>query len=155
MLEDMFKELEKLRKEMDEMNKRFTNQISSAMENVSSVVKAPRIEFKDKGDKVTLRVELPEVRKEDIELYLNETNLELSAKVKKIEEKIGKGVYQAKKAMSEFKKLMPLPVEIKPETVKTTFEKGVLEITAEKKNPTAPKKKEAVKHKKKAKVRAR
>lgn len=151
MFEDIMKEMEKLKKEMDEMNRRLSGQMNSVMENIKSTVKAPKIDFKDKGDKVVLRIELPEVKKEDIELYLNEQSMEIGAKVRKVEEVIGKGVYRAKKALGEFRKMMPLPVEIKPETVKTTFQNGVLLITAEKKN--APEKK-AVKHRKKVAVKA-
>jgi len=87
-------------------------------------------------DELVIKADLPGFDKEDISVRATENNIDIAAqhKEKRIEQT--EKMYRAERRMGAVKKSFTLPVEIKPETAKTSFEKGVFEIRFKKVKPT-------------------
>ncbi len=77
---------------------------------------------------VVVTVELPGVRKEDIEVNVTENSVEVKAEVKIEAKEEKEGVYRVERSYKGFYRMIPLPTEVKPEEAKATYKNGVLEI---------------------------
>jgi len=152
LLRDFEMEFKRMKKEMEEMRRRFNKQMASALKDIKSGIRMPKMYTEDVGDKYIIRVELPGVRKEDVMIYLSEKSMKINAEAKKMKEIIGKGIKKAQKTMLNFKRIMSFPEKVKPETLKTKMKDGILEITIKKKNPTIAK---SSKKKKVAKIKSK
>ncbi len=70
------------------------------------------------GDKeVSVTIQLPDLKKEDIDLRVIDKNLELTVNTPK----------------KRYHKKIPLSSEVKPNTTKATYKNGILDVTIEKK----------------------
>lgn len=77
---------------------------------------------------VIASIELPGVSKEDIELNVMPTHLEVKAEAKIEKEEEKKGVYKYAKRASSFYRHMPLPAEVDADRAKASFKNGVLRV---------------------------
>jgi HSP20 family molecular chaperone IbpA len=90
--------------------------------------RTPVAALKDLGDKIAIELEIPGADKDEIELKLTETQLEISAQRKSENEMKKEGTCLSERSFSSFRRSMSLPVEIVPEKAEARFENGVLRI---------------------------
>ena len=100
------------------------------------------VEIHDKKGEYDIRAELPGVKKENLDIDLNENYLTIRAK--KIEEhKEEEGTYKKSEfKYGEFTRSIYLPQDVDSEKIDATLEQGILKITApklEKENETIKK----------------
>ena len=90
------------------------------------------VEINDKKDEYDIRAELPGVKKEDLDIDLNDNYLTIRAK--KVEEhEEGEGSYKKSEfKYGEFSRSIYLPQNVDAEKVDATLEHGVLKIKAPK-----------------------
>lgn len=84
------------------------------------------------ASEVILTVELPGVKKDDIEVEATEDSISVSAESKRKKETKKKGMYKAGSRYFEFSSTYATPAEIRPETVEAEYANGVLEVRAKK-----------------------
>lgn len=92
----------------------------------------PPVEIIEKGDEILVAVELPGMKKEDVEIVLHENALtirgekKLEKKEKEERENVRYLVYE--RGYGEFVRSFTLPTAVAPDKVNATFEAGMLYI---------------------------
>ena len=101
------------------------------------------VEIRDKKDEYDIRAELPGVKKEDLDIDLNENYLTIRAKkVEEHNEEEKDGSYKKSEfKYGEFSRNIYLPQDVDAEKIDATLEHGVLKIKA----PKLEKEKDTVK----------
>ncbi len=100
----------------------------------------PSVELIDKGEKYLVRAELPGLKREDMEVNIGEEGLTISG-----ERKQDKSVKEEDYVYQEhfyggFRRTIPLPTGVDPESVKASYEDGILEISLTKTPEAKPRK---------------
>lgn len=90
------------------------------------------VEITDSGKEYDIRAELPGVKKEDLDIDIEENYLKINAK--KVEEKTEseKNFKRSEFNYGEFSRVIELPEEIDVDKTEAKLESGVLKITAPK-----------------------
>ncbi len=88
----------------------------------------PLCEVEDLEDLFLVTVDLPRVKKEDVEVHTTRNTLEVTARMSNAVCWEHWGVVQKKIAFQAFKKLIRLPEPIAPEQAEATLKNGVLRI---------------------------
>jgi HSP20 family protein len=96
---------------------------------VSEIRWMPDIDVFEKEDKVMVRVDLPEMKAEDVDVSIIDNVLVIKGERKQMEEVKGEEYYVTERRFGAFERTIDLPVQVKPEDVKATYKAGVLEIT--------------------------
>ena len=99
--------------------------------------------FENNGD-VILKAELPGIKKEDIEVTLNDGSITISGEKKKESEIKKKDYYKWESSYGSFCRSFALPAEVQKDKVKSTYKDGILEVRMPK-TETAKKKEVKVK----------
>jgi HSP20 family protein len=89
----------------------------------------PSVDLVDTRDYLQVKVELPGVKKGDVEISLKEDLLTIKGEKKEEREEKGENRYYVESTYGTFSRRLTLPSLVKTEMVKATFEDGVLVIT--------------------------
>jgi HSP20 family protein len=94
--------------------------------------------FEDK-DHFYVRVELPGMKREDIDLSLHEGSLSISGERKSEEKFKDSEVYRAERFFGRFQRTVSLPTPVAAEKVKAQHQDGILTVTLPKAEEAKPK----------------
>ena len=119
-----FKELARIE---NELNKLFSEFIP-AKETSEVVVWAPRVDVYEQDNNLIIEAEIPGAKKEDIEVKIKDNAVVIRGEVKKEEEQKEGQYYRKERFYGTFERVVPLPVEVKPEEAKAEFKDGVLKL---------------------------
>ncbi len=111
-------------------------------EREEGLIGTPPVDLVDKGDTLVLRSEMPGVKKQDIKIAVGEDDISISGKVERKKEEKDEDYYCCERAYSAWQRTIPLPVKVKAEEAKATYENGILEITLPKAEEAKEKRKE-------------
>lgn len=89
----------------------------------------PSVDLVDTSDYLQVKVELPGVKKDDVEISLKEDLLTIKGEKKEEREEKGENRYYVESTYGTFSRRITLPSLVKNDQVKATFEDGVLLIT--------------------------
>jgi HSP20 family protein len=111
--------------------------------DLPNIVREPLIDVVDKGKEFVLTAELPGVKKEDIDINVEDNNVSISAEQKYSikEEDKEKGHFYQERSYQRFFRRIPLSEEIDAKKVIAQYKEGILEITLPKKEPEKAKEK--------------
>jgi HSP20 family protein len=99
-----------------------------------------RTDVVDKGDKYAVSVDLPGMRKEDIQVSIDGARISISAEDKNERQvKDGDKVLHTERTATRYARSFELPVEVTEEGADASFENGVLQITLPKRAHVAAK----------------
>jgi HSP20 family protein len=143
-------------REMEEMGRRFEDFfgrpfLPSIWRRLPSeeMVWSPAIDVVEKEDKFVVKVELPGVKEEDVDVSVAGDILTISGEKQAESEVKKKGYYYSESSYGSFSRSITMPSTVDASKIEASYDKGVLEIilpkTAEvkaKKIKVAPKKKE-------------
>jgi HSP20 family protein len=90
---------------------------------------APRLDVFERDNKLVVKAELPGVKKEDLDVALDQGDLVIRGERKAEHEVKEEQYYRMERSYGSFYRRLPLPFEIKPEQIEAKFADGVLEIT--------------------------
>lgn len=90
---------------------------------------APKVDIVTKDNKLVTRIDLPGMKKEDVNVEVAEGVLTLSGERKKEFKEEKDNYFREEREYGSFCRRVPLPKNVKPEDVKATFTNGVLEVT--------------------------
>ena len=107
--------------------------------------RTPLADIADLGDKYELRMELPGVPKDDINIEVSPTSLEISVDHKEDKEDKGKHWLRRERRSMNFYRSLELPEEIKSDEVEAELKDGILTVMLPKVEPTPKKKTKRVK----------
>lgn len=88
----------------------------------------PKIEVLRHNEELTVRAELPGLKKEDIKVELTEEALTLSGERKEEKEEKREGYYRSERSYGSFYRRIPLPEGVHTDKVTATFNNGMLEV---------------------------
>ncbi len=98
----------------------------------------------DDGDKLVVKVDLPGVKKKDIELNVTDNSIEISAEHKEEEEEKRKNFLRKERSELSYYRTLPLPEKVIAGKAKAKLTEGILNITIPKAVPTPKPKKKSV-----------
>ena len=88
----------------------------------------PLYDLEDRGDSFVLTFDLPNVRKEDVELKMTDDTVEISAKMREAVLWERWGCVQRRIAFESFVKVVKLPEPVDPDKARATLKDGILQI---------------------------
>ncbi len=103
---------------------------------------APRVDIRDQEDHYEITAELPGVKKEDLNITLDDGVLTIEAETRQEdkEEKEGRVIRQERR-YGKYSRSFSLGGSVREEDINAEFENGVLKVTAPKVTPAVPEKK--------------
>lgn len=130
--ESFFNGMDSLHKEMDRLFSEFRKMSTHPMPmgrswDLSQVT--PRIDETEDEKAIHVKVELPGMDKDDVDITLTEGMLTIRGEKKQEEEEKGKDFYRTERAFGTFRRSIPIPVEVDETKIEASFNKGVLNIT--------------------------
>ncbi len=118
-----FAELERIRKEFDRLLEDFLPAGTDREQ-----ILAPPVDVYETDSEVVVKAELPGVKKEDIDVTIKENSLHIKAERKEEREDKTENVHRVERFYGRIERIVPLPVEVKPEEAKAEYKDGILEI---------------------------
>ena len=88
----------------------------------------PAMDLIDTKDSVKVRVELPGIAKDDVEISLKEDTLTIKGEKKQEKEDIDENRYYVERSFGSFVRTLNLTSKVKADAVEAKFRDGVLEI---------------------------
>ena len=101
--------------------------------------RVPKVDVIDRKDDICVRAELPGVKKEDIQITLNDNILAIQAKIEKEELKEEDKYHRRELVKGEFQRSLQLPAPVDEKNTKATFKDGILELCLPKLAEFSPK----------------
>jgi HSP20 family protein len=92
---------------------------------------APAIDVTTKDGDLLVRVELPGVKQEDVDITLQNNVLTISGERKAEQEEERGGYYVRERRHGSFSRSLPLPEGLDESKIHARYENGVLEVTVE------------------------
>ncbi len=139
---DPFRELENLH---DRMNQLFDISLARAPESEKALVGdmdwAPSIDLQEKKNKLVVKAELPGMKKDDVNISLDDNALVIKGEKKHEEEKEekDKGYYYRECSYGSFHRVINLPAKVKEDKVDASFKDGILKVVLPKAEETKTK----------------
>ncbi|MCX8030371.1 MAG: Hsp20/alpha crystallin family protein [Thermodesulfovibrionales bacterium] len=130
------KELDEMRKEMDKL---FDEFFSPFFQRRMGYLKpkagtiTPTVEMYERASDVVVRIDLPGVNKDEVDISIMNDNLLIKGEIKKPEEIREDNYYIKEKSYGSFSRSILLPADIDVEHVSAVMKNGVLEIVFAKK----------------------
>lgn len=88
----------------------------------------PSIDIFEEGDDVVVKVEVPGIKKEDLDVKLTDDTITISGEKKKEEKVEKKNYYRLERSYGSFTRSSRLPVEVQTEKATAKFKDGILEV---------------------------
>lgn len=101
---------------------------------------APALDVVEKDDRFTVKVELPGVKEEDVEISVSGDLLTISGKKESESEVKKKGYYYKESSSGSFSRSISLPTSVEASKIAANYDKGVLEVTLPKAVEVKPRK---------------
>jgi HSP20 family protein len=99
----------------------------------------PALDVYEDKDQFVVKVELPGMKKDDIEVSLHNGSLTISGERKSELERKEEGVYRAERYFGRFQRTVDLPMSVAEDKVKAEYRDGILSIALPKTEEAKPK----------------
>jgi len=100
---------------------------------------SPAVEFKETGESYALKVDLPGIRDEDIEVSVMGNRISISGKREEEQAREGERFYAYEREYGSFTRSFTLPLDAKGDEVRAELKDGVLHVTVPKVPEVHPK----------------
>lgn len=128
----IWRPLQELKKEMDRIWQEFFGK-SHFPEKWITFEWSPAVDVSETNEAVIVKVDLPGVNPDDVEISLSENVLTIKGEKKKEEEEKKQNFYRMERYYGSFMRAIQLPCEIEEEKISATYKDGVLKIVLPKK----------------------
>jgi HSP20 family protein len=126
--------------DFDQMFEGFLRPMQSVSENVRHDL-VPAVEVSETDDRYVVRAEMPGVRKEDVDVNLEDGVLTISAETRsETEEREGERIIRQERRFGKYLRSLRLGNDIDAQAVNAVYRDGVLELTLPKVEESKPKK---------------
>lgn len=96
--------------------------------NTSSALLRPNVDVSSNDDAHTIKVEVPGVEQEDINLEIANGTLTISGEKNQESEEKNKHYYHMERSYGSFQRVLSLPEDVDESSIKASFKNGVLTI---------------------------
>lgn len=100
----------------------------------------PAVNLWEDGERVHVEASVPGMAREDIEVSFADGQLVLRGEKRSSEEKEGKNYILRERSSRSFVRVLPIPVEVNPNTIEANLKDGVLSVTLNKADEVKPRK---------------
>ena len=127
-------EMGKMRRDMERMFNRFWSDFGVCL-FPGEVAEGPFIDLSETKDSLILRVELPGIDPEEVEISVTDRTLVIKGEKK--EESVEKNAYyhRVERRFGSFSRSLQLPCKVEMDQIKAKYDKGVLKIVMPKCEP--------------------
>lgn len=139
---DVFRELDNLRKEIDEAFRGAGYQRPFGTTFLSPVTtrRFPLVNFSDDEGQVYVDALVPGVDPKDVDLTVLRNTLTISGERKPFPEQKGQIVHRSELGSGKFSRTLELPIDIDPDRISAEYKNGIMRITMAKAEHAKPKK---------------
>lgn len=115
----------------DEMNRLLEDFFGETAEEraPAEMMRIPTIDIIDSENDIKVRAEMPGIDKENIKIEASGDAVLLQAQMKQAHEEKTDTYLRRERRLGSFQRVIPMPVEVKPNEVKATYHDGILEIS--------------------------
>ena len=99
----------------------------------------PPVDIQETDNEFIVKADLPEVKKEDVKVHLQEGVLAIEGERRQEKEEKGKRFHKVEREYGKFVRRFAMPTEIDPEKVRAEFKEGVLNVFLPKAPAAKPK----------------
>jgi HSP20 family protein len=128
--EDIFRHFQEMERLMSDIMRGF----APAREGFG-VAFEPRVEMYETPDEVVVKVELPGIDRDSIDVRVRDNYLTIKGVRKEEKKEERENVFFNESFYGEFHRVIPLPTEVKEEGIEAVYDKGILEIRLPKAEP--------------------
>jgi len=121
-----FEEILRLQRELERLAGAIPAEVEKDLERQLRFVMP--VEVYETPQEVVVRVELPGVSKENVDVTVRDNYLVVKAEKKEEIEEDREHLHVSERIYGKFERVVPLPADVDPEGAKATFQNGVLEI---------------------------
>lgn len=118
-----WREIEAMRHQFDQM---FEELAASSKEQPDWT---PAVELKDVGDELVLRVQLPGIDPEAVDIQVAKQGVSIAGEYRHEHKTEEHGYFKSEFRYGSFRRVVPLPVAIENEQVKANYNNGILTLT--------------------------
>lgn len=118
-----FRELEEMQRDVNRLVDRLS------MTRQSGVGFVPAVELEDTAVQYCLRLELPGLKPEDVNIEVTENSVSISGERRSETHSEDQGVTRSEFHYGTFQRVIPLPGRINPQEVQADYQQGVLTVT--------------------------
>ena len=136
---DPFRELEEV---SDRLNRMFTRPAMRTSNNKETMIVAdwtPSVDISETEGEYQIKVEIPDVKKEDVKVTLEDGVLTIQGQRKQEKEETGTKYHRIERSYGSFARTFSLPDVIETDKVKAEFKDGVLNLYLPKSEKAKPK----------------
>lgn len=133
------RELPVLRDRMDRLFNEFIGRGWGGEEGLATGVWVPKMDVFETPDSVVLKADLPEVKKDDVEISIQNNTLTIKGERKMEAETKDKQVYRLERSYGSFSRSFTLPPTVDAERANAEFADGVLTLTLPRREESKPK----------------
>ncbi len=134
-----FQELENLQREMNRLFDLTFPRLGEADTTLLGGQWTPAIDIYDSKDNIVVKADLPGLKKDDIEVSIQDNILTIKGEKKQEREVKEEDYIRSERFYGSFHRSISLPSEVDSSKVKAVFKDGVLELTLSKKEEAKPK----------------
>lgn len=91
-------------------------------------ITTPSVDLYEEKDDIVVKVELPGMEKDNIEVNLTDNRLTIKGEKKKEEEVKKENYYRSERSYGSFIRAVELPRDVQADKIKAVFKNGVLEV---------------------------
>ena len=136
---DPFRDLMGLQERMNELFERTLRRRGPEDEVLAPATWSPAVDIYETDEKLVLKVELPGLKKEDINIEVRDNTLTLKGERKFEKEVKEENYHRIERVYGSFHRPFTLPSTIKQEKIEAAFKDGILEISLPKAEEAKPK----------------
>ncbi|GKS63986.1 molecular chaperone [Nitrospira sp.] len=136
---DPFRELEEV---SDRLNRMFARPATRAANGKETMIVAdwtPSVDISETEGEYQIKAEIPDVKKEDVKVTLEDGVLTIQGERKHEKEEKGKKYHRIERSYGSFVRTFSLPDVIDEDKVKAEFKEGVLNLSLPKSEKAEPK----------------
>ena len=125
----------------EEMNRLFNAYFSRSPERREgkSLVLHPSVDICETEEEISVLVEIPGMKKEDIAVSIQDNVLTISGEKKQEEEKKDVNYHRVERMYGSFERSFSLPTAVQVDKIKASYKDGVLNVTLPKSEEAKPK----------------
>jgi HSP20 family protein len=136
---DPFKELEEMEKRLATLFGRVPLRSEGEKEAMTVAEWSPLVDITEDEKEYLIKAELPEVKKEDVKLTIQDNVLSISGERKYEKEEKGKKYHRVERAYGSFMRSFTLPEDTDGSKVSAEYKDGVLKVHLPKSEKAKPK----------------
>ena len=139
---DVFKELDNLRREMNEAlrGSGYSQPLGTTFLSPVTTSRFPLVNFSEDDGHVYIEALVPGVEPKDIDLSVVRNTVTISGDRKPFAEKEGQIVHRSELGSGKFSRTLELPTDVNPDKVSAVCKDGIMQVTLAKAEHAKPKK---------------